>query len=48
MIAKHLEEKGIKTVTGNDKWHAAVIEKMLRNEKYMGDALLQKTFMTKK
>lgn len=30
-IAKHLAEKGIKTVTGNDKWHAAVIEKMLRN-----------------
>lgn len=52
MIARHLAEKGIKTVTGNDKWHAAVIEKMLRNEKYMGDALLQKTytvdFMTKK
>lgn len=35
-IAKHLAEKGIKTVTGNDKWHAAVIEKMLRNENVPG------------
>ncbi len=43
-IAKHLEEQGIKTATG-DKWHSTVIDKMLRNEKYMGDALLQKTYM---
>lgn len=51
-IKSYLEEKGIKTVTGNDNWQATVIEKMLQNEKYMGDALLQKTytvdFMTKK
>lgn len=51
-IAKHLEEQGIKTATGQDKWHSTVIDKMLRNEKYMGDALLQKTytvdFMTKR
>ncbi|MBR4060521.1 MAG: recombinase family protein [Lachnospiraceae bacterium] len=51
-IGRYLEEKGIKTVTGQDKWHDTVIFKMLRNEKYMGDALLQKTytvdFMTKK
>ena len=37
-IAKHLEEQGIKTATGQDKWHSTVIDKMLRNEKYMGDA----------
>lgn len=51
-ISLYLEEKGIKTATGQDKWHDSVIFKMLRNEKYMGDALLQKTytvdFMTKK
>ncbi len=51
-IARYLEEHQIKTVTGLDKWQATVIDKMLRNEKYMGDALLQKTytvdFMTKK
>jgi len=51
-IANYLTEQKIKTATGKDFWHASVIEKMLRNEKYMGDALLQKTytvdFMTKK
>lgn len=51
-ISRHLEEKGIKTATGQEKWHDTVIMKMLKNEKYMGDALLQKTytvdFMTKK
>lgn len=31
-IAKHLEEQGIKTATGQDKWHSTVIDKMLRNE----------------
>ncbi len=51
-ISEYLEEKGIKTATGKDKWNVSVIAKMIRNEKYMGDALLQKTymvdFMTKK
>jgi len=43
-IAKALEREKIKTATGNDKWHDAVIYKMLQNEKYIGDALLQKTY----
>ena len=51
-ISQYLEENGIKTATGQNKWYDSVIFKMLRNEKYMGDALLQKTytvdFMTKK
>lgn len=51
-ISQYLEENEIKTATGQDKWYDSVIFKMLRNEKYMGDALLQKTytvdFMTKK
>ncbi len=51
-ITRALEADQIKTVTGKDKWHCSVIEKMLQNEKYMGDALLQKTytvdFLTKK
>lgn len=51
-IAKYLEEQKIKTATGLERWHDTVVLKMLRNEKYMGDALLQKTytvdFMTKK
>nr|WP_244969166.1 recombinase family protein [Tissierella praeacuta] len=51
-ITRALEKEKIKTATGKDKWHPGVIEKMLINEKYMGDALLQKTytvdFLTKK
>ena len=51
-ITRALEKDKIKTATGKDKWHSSVIEKMLVNEKYMGDALLQKTytvdFLTKK
>lgn len=45
-ITEHLESQGIKTVTGNDKWQTTVLAKMLSNEKYMGDALLQKTYTT--
>lgn len=51
-IKELLETDGIRTVTGNAKWSATVIDRMLSNEKYMGDALLQKTytvdFLTKK
>ena len=34
----------MKTVMGKNKWCATVIEKMLSNEKYLGAALLQKTY----
>ena len=51
-IALHLEQDGILTGAGNTKWYDSTINKILRNEKYMGDALLQKTvttdFLTKK
>ncbi len=51
-IAKILEDDGILTVTGKTSWCPSVIDQMLSNEKYMGDALLQKTytvdFLTKK
>lgn len=51
-IKEVLEADGIRTVTGSPKWSASVIDRMLSNEKYMGDALLQKTytvdFLTKK
>lgn len=51
-IAKILESEGILTVTGKTEWCPSVIDQMLENEKYMGDALLQKTytvdFLTKK
>ena len=44
-IARGLEEDGIKTVRGNEKWSDSVIQGMLQNEKYIGDALLQKTYV---
>lgn len=51
-IKQILEADGILTVTGKTVWQATVIDKMLSNEKYMGDALMQKTytvdFLTKK
>lgn len=43
-IARRLTEEGIKTPTGKDTWHAETIRHILTNEKYKGDALLQKTF----
>lgn len=45
-IKKQLEEKGIKTATGKTTWQTSSLERMLANEKYMGDALLQKTYTT--
>lgn len=45
-IIADLETHGVKTVRGNSKWNDHVIRNMLSNEKYMGDALLQKTFVT--
>lgn len=43
-ITRTLEADKIETVTGKDKWNSSVISRMLINEKYMGDALLQKTY----
>lgn len=43
-IKCYLESQGIKTVTGNDHWDTTTIQKMLKNEKYKGDTLLQKTY----
>ncbi len=44
-IAKSLEAQGIKTVKGNSKWSTSVILNILKNEKYKGDVLIQKTFV---
>ena len=43
-ICKELTRDGVKTATGKDRWYDSVIQNMLQNERYMGDALLQKTF----
>ena len=42
-IKRYLEENGIKTVTGKSEWSTSTIDRMLSNEKYMGNLLLQKT-----
>lgn len=43
-IARGLERDGIRTVRDNPRWHDSTVRKILENEKYMGDALLQKTY----
>ena len=45
-IAKILTEKGIPTPGGKKVWGKAVVESILTNEKYKGDALLQKVYTT--
>ena len=45
-IARQLTEKGIPTPAGKQKWLAETVRSILTNEKYKGDALLQKTFTT--
>ena len=44
-IAKHLNEMGILTPMKKSKWTRNTIYSILRNEKYKGDALLQKTYV---
>lgn len=43
-IKEYLEDHQIKTATGKDAWATAVIQKILKNEKFKGDSLLQKTY----
>ena len=45
-IARGLEANGILTGAGKTRWYNSTINKILRNEKYYGDALLQKTYTT--
>ena len=44
-IANMLKSKGIKTSKGNDSWSISVIQGILKNEKYKGDVLVQKTYV---
>lgn len=43
-IATELMKRNIPTPTGGKRWHATTIGSILKNEKYKGDALLQKRF----
>lgn len=45
-IARGLESDGILNGAGREKWHTSNLNQILRNEKYIGDALLQKTYTT--
>ena len=51
-IKRIFEREGVKNWDGNTKWQASTLLSMLENEKYKGDALLQKSytvdFLTKK
>ena len=51
-ISRGLEKDGILTAAGKPRWRPESVKKILQNEKYIGDALLQKTvtvdFLTKK
>ena len=46
-IIDELEENGVKSPVGKDRWSRTTIKEMLANEKYTGDALLHKTFTKK-
>ena len=43
-IGKRLEGMGILSPAGKSRWQPGTVESILTNEKYKGDALLQKTF----
>ena len=45
-IKQELEQDNIPTAQKVERWSSAVIHNILTNEKYMGDALLQKTYTT--
>ncbi len=45
-IAETLSERGLKNAKGSTEWTHSNIASILQNEKYTGDALLQKTFVT--
>ena len=44
-IAKELTESGIPTPMGRTVWQPSVVQSILSNEKYKGDALLGKTYI---
>ena len=45
-IKRYLEDHGIKTVTGKTEWSTSTIDRMLNNEKYVGEVRMQKTYIS--
>ena len=46
LIADRLNEKGLTTKGSSSPYRKTVVQRILTNEKYTGDALLQKTYVT--
>ena len=44
-IRKDLTADGVLTPRGKTEWSEALVQNLLRNERYVGDALLQKTYI---
>ena len=44
-IQKELEIREMKTARGSTKWSRNTVQSILTNEKYIGNAILQKTFI---
>lgn len=45
-IAQYLDEQKILTPTGKEKWSMSTIKSILTNEKYIGDAVINKTYVS--
>lgn len=45
-IARMFKAEKVKSWDGNSNWQPSAIKSMLRNEKYMGDVILQKSYTT--
>lgn len=44
-IKEHLENHHVLTANGKEEWSRTIVLAILKNEKYSGDAILQKTFV---
>ena len=44
-IAELLESKGIASPSGKEKWQISTVQSILSNEKYKGDAVINKTYI---
>lgn len=44
-IAEYLEERNIPSPGGKDKWQYSTIQSILSNERYKGDAIINKTYI---
>lgn len=43
-VKRELENRGIKSPAGGETWYASTVRSILTNEKYKGDALIQKNY----